>query len=108
MSDPDDPYDDVRLFAQFEKMGAPEVTHMTGQWSGRMREAAFRWLHLKAQEDRSRMNASISEQIKLARESNAIALAANAIAHHAKTLAIATLIVAIIGAIAAIMAPVIR
>jgi hypothetical protein len=98
MSDPDRQSD-----AYFESLGEPEVRYLAEQlWSGQQRGAAFRWLGKQRQHERALTEASSSEQIRLARESNAVALDAKTIAQHAKTVAIATLIVAIIGSAAAI------
>jgi hypothetical protein len=96
MTDPDDLYSDERLFAQFEAMGVPEVEHMTNQWSGRMRGAAFKWLYVKAQEERSRIDASFQKEITLSQQGNHIA-------KQARNAAIWALFVAIIAAVAAIV-----
>jgi hypothetical protein len=117
MTDPDDPYGDERLFAQFETMGVAEVTHMTNQWSGRMRGAAFKWLKLQAQEERSRTDASQAAQADSARSAKDAAeaaaeaarlaareaAAANKILSPANMIAAAALLVAIISLAVSVM-----
>jgi len=91
--------EDAEHFPRFETLGEAEVRYLIefNSLHGPARAAAMRWLKARDQEERSRIEASSAEQMRLTRE-------ANQIAKQARNAAIAALIVATIGAIAAIVA----
>jgi len=91
--------DDRRaLFAEFEKLGEPEVRrrHTSGEYdhSPAFKQAASQWLLPKEEAERSRRDASQVEQIEIARSAKNAAWAA----------AIAAIVAAIVAIIAALIA----
>lgn len=96
--------------ADFERMGTSALAAALPRYQGEVRAAAMAWLGQKERERASvdqerfaRAEASISEQMALTRESNAIASDVKTRARHDRTVALATLIMTTIGTAAAII-----